>query len=492
MALTTAQYRTMRDLFRGALSVDSANPTDADVLTFFKRFLVDSAAAGALGSRQFLADEIARGILSGNFSNPTDADVISFWTQLAADGAAGATMGTTAQYIAMKRSLLGSFSKDSFNPTQADIYKYFSNYSVPYMGQVATRCGIPDTIIGTASPLMQRFATYARDNITSMKIAWANWVGDEQDPASIMTITASVEYPAGVFTQCLFGGLVTGTAPTKTTIYCDTVTIAGGIPNGALFWVRFFQTGTASYLGSSVAKPNFALGEAQTFPGTDQTMGGTVVSNINGLAVPCSIIGLTTKRSVAIIGDSRQAGASDNFSTVLGNYGTVAHGIGQSYGYTNLGVSGKTTTSFLAAHALRDDLIQYCSDVVNALGVNDVFVSGLTSAALQTNLGTIRALYPTKRYIVTTLDPETTSIDQWVTTYNQTVRAQEAVRVSFNGAVRANALGYDGYLDCSAITELGATGKWKVDGITPLKYTVDGTHHSPFAYALFDGAFTLP
>jgi len=131
MALTVSQYRTMRDLFRGALSVDFSNPTDGDVLAFFKQLLTDASGAAALSNvRQFLAGEIARRVLSGNFSNPTDANVVDFWTALASDSNAVAAMGTTTQYRTMRQALVGAFSCDFFNPTLTDMLSYFSTYAV--------------------------------------------------------------------------------------------------------------------------------------------------------------------------------------------------------------------------------------------------------------------------------------------------------------------------------------------------------------------------
>jgi hypothetical protein len=131
MALTASQYRTMRDLFRGALSVDSANPSDSDVLSFFKQMLADAVGVAALSSsRQFLASEIARRILSGNFSNASDANVVDFWTQLTVDANAGSAMSNaSAQYITMRKALVGAFSCDFFNPTTLDILSYFTTYA---------------------------------------------------------------------------------------------------------------------------------------------------------------------------------------------------------------------------------------------------------------------------------------------------------------------------------------------------------------------------
>lgn len=130
MALTTAQYRTMRDLFRGALSVEFANPSDATVLSFFNQLLSEAATTTPLSMpRQFLAGEIARRILSGNFSDPSDANVVDFWTALTSDANASSAMGTTAQYQTMKKALVGAFQCEFFNPSAADILGYFQPYA---------------------------------------------------------------------------------------------------------------------------------------------------------------------------------------------------------------------------------------------------------------------------------------------------------------------------------------------------------------------------
>jgi len=150
MALTAAQYRTMRDLFRGALSVDSANPDDAAVFSFFNQLLADSAGAVALSStRQPLADRIAKRLLSGNFSGPTDANVVDFWTALATDANAGSAMSSsTAQYQTMRKALIEQFSCEFFNPSPADILSYFSAYVLINLSAWSTGVYV-DTVPGT-------------------------------------------------------------------------------------------------------------------------------------------------------------------------------------------------------------------------------------------------------------------------------------------------------------------------------------------------------
>ncbi len=145
MALTAAQYRTMRDLFRARLSVDSANPTDADVLTFFKQFFTDASGSVALSSdQQTKAGRIANEVLSGNFSNPSDVNVVDFWTALAADANAGAAMGATAQYQTMQKAMVGMFACDFFNPTLASVLSYINFFGLGFTSFVTL---FPGTVI---------------------------------------------------------------------------------------------------------------------------------------------------------------------------------------------------------------------------------------------------------------------------------------------------------------------------------------------------------
>lgn len=357
----------------------------------------------------------------------------------------------------------------------------------PYLGLVGSRTGIPDTSVANAQPWMVRFGFYARDAITALKCCWSNWYGDEQDPGGTMTLTASVEYPAGTFTQLQFSGSATGVTATKTNIWTDMVTIPGGIPEGALAWIRFRRTCSVNYVGASNSKVNVAMGDMTEQNGADTTMGGTITPTGTGLLTPSAIVGLTTKRTLAVIGDSIQAGQGDDATTPPVHYGTVLHALGMTYANTNLGLPGRKASGFLATHALRDDILQYASDIVNAYGVNDIFVDHVSAATLETTQAAIRALYPSKRYFLTTLTPETTSTDSFKALSDQTARVDDPARVTYNANRLAapTSLGATGVLNCAAVLESGSTSKWKVDG-TAFKYTVDGTHPSAFGYALFD------
>ncbi len=499
--MTPSQYLCMRTMLGRALSANSflyANPSDSEVASFFFQLITEASGAVALDPKQQSAITYAfRGALSGNFSgvsNPNDADVLAFWTQLSTDSA-GATALAVPRYNALKQTLLDRIALNypgTTNPSLQNLLGYIGAVAGASLGLVATRCGIYDTVFAGAFTAMQRFGTFAMDNITALKVVWPNWVGDETGGGNVSTITASIEYPAGTFTQLKFGGSVAGVAQPATNLYSDLTTIPGGIPSGAKFWVRFFRSDSANYYVNNATLPNTSMGDALNLGGTDQTMGGTVTNNANGIITPAAIIGLTSKRSVAILGDSRQAGFHDDFQAANGGWGELGTAFAAQYAYTDLGLSSHTAFQFTGAHALRDDIVQWATDVVNAYGVNDLFLNHNTAAQVEALQTAIRGYYPTKRYYLATLDPETTSTDSWATTTNQTsVNAtDEAQRIIYNTDVRATALGFNGYFDCAAVSESSLnSGKWKVDG-TANKYTSDGIHPSPFCYRLY--SFSLP
>ncbi len=189
--------------------------------------------------------------------------------------------------------------------------------------------------------------------------------------------------------------------------------------------------------------------------------------------------------------DSLSSGLGDTQLQASGAYG-AAGGALNAYPWAQMVQWGGSPADYLAgAGPLQAELIQYATDVVGQFGANHLF-DGDTAAATLATQAAIRALYPTKRYHLTTITPKTTTTDAWATLANQTLIANEAQLQAYNVAVLANAMGYAPPLDFASVLESSlGSGKWKVDG-TANKYTVDGIHCSPFAYGLFPGAgFTL-
>lgn len=357
---------------------------------------------------------------------------------------------------------------------------------------IAIRAAVPMLVSAGNFSMMSRWGTFARDDISSVKIAWANWLPDGTltgAAGNVMSVAASIEYPAGVFTQLKFGGLTVGSAGPLTTLWSDYAYVP--IPNGAQFWVRTWQNATSGGVLYNLAAVNASLGEASEVPGSNKTVSGVVAASAGLICGPCAIVGRSRKPAAFIIGDSRQAGWGDNGSSAIGGFGEMNNGL-ITYAHTVNAMAGNTAGGYLGtAGALQSDLAQYASDVVSAFGINDL--NSISAATLQANQATIRSLYTAAKFHVTTLDPSTSSTDLWATLVNQTPVASNAQRVIYNTAVRLNSLGYDPAFDCAAVSESSFnSGKWKVDG-TPNKY-VDGLglHPTPFCNALYAGAgFTL-
>lgn len=129
MAITAAQYQSMRLAFRIMLSVEGVGPTDADVLAFSKQLFTDASGATPLSTgRNFLATEVLRTVLSAATA-PTDSDVGDFFTQLATDVSGVTPIGATAKYRQMRNALRAAMSGGGLNPTDADVLGFFAAYS---------------------------------------------------------------------------------------------------------------------------------------------------------------------------------------------------------------------------------------------------------------------------------------------------------------------------------------------------------------------------
>lgn len=279
-----------------------------------------------------------------------------------------------------------------------------------YLGNVATRTQLPNFIDATKFKVMSRSEHLARDMISSLQIIVPDWYatsgGGEIGSGNDLTYTASIEYPAGTFTQILFSGSASVVVTDTTQAISDAVAIS--IPNGAEFWVRMFQTGTTAVLynsrGNTTVGDRIVIGVAAT----DQTMSGTVANGQPAYThFPLAIIANTNKPAVCGLGTSRTGGGGDDQSGTPGDLGFIAKPIGPLYAYIIMGVSGDTTAAIIASHTKRVALTTYCSHIIVEYGVNDNPDAGHI-AALKANLQTIYAYFPGKKVYGVTIVPQTT------------------------------------------------------------------------------------
>jgi hypothetical protein len=365
-----------------------------------------------------------------------------------------------------------------------------------YLGPVATGVLVPDRVATNVKQMMNRTRHRAVVEITALRVALPNFFiavnGTETGSGGISTVTASVEYPAGVFTQLKFSGNASGTIADDAYTISDEVSVA--IPKDAYFFIRWWCSNPAGVVYQVSTSPGLcfdsANGEAMTYHATtvtDQTMGGTVVATAQTITRPLAILGRTTAKTVCILGDSRALGLTDSFSAAGAQQtmiGSVARGIGQSFGYIQLARQGATLSAWLTHNTKQLALAAYCSHIVNEFGINDLN-GGSSPATLLSNIAAMRALFAaSKPFFQTTLSPWATSTDSYATLANQTTASLNANRVSVNTSIRAGLPDVAAFFDIASITESSLnSGKWIVNGAANYA-TPDGIHETQAANVL--------
>lgn len=337
-----------------------------------------------------------------------------------------------------------------------------------YLGQVATRSHLHSNRATGSTRTMSRSFHIARDDITSLQIVLANWFvawasspsdGSEANAGAEATLTASIEYPAGTFTQVRWGGATSYAQPDGETTVSDAVTLA--IPRGAQFWVRVFRICSAGILYTSFGVASqvdgMEYGGAEI---TDKTTSGTVASGAGNGFYPCAIIAQTRRPSVIAYGDSITLGVQDAVNDGSADLGQFTRSLGPSFAYINAGIGGDRAQTFASGHAKRSPLAAYASHIICGFGRNDIAI-GRTGAQVLADLQTIYALFPGKPVFQSTTVPWTTSSDSWATVTNQTADASEAQRLILNRAIRAVPPGLAGYFDvANALESSPDSGRW--------------------------------
>lgn len=363
-----------------------------------------------------------------------------------------------------------------------------------YLGQVATRSRMPNAFNNAVTQIGTRTFHIARDNITSLQYVIPNWyvTGGTGEVATggTMTVTASVEYPAGVFTQITFSGSTSGSIASGNTLISDAATVT--IPSGASFWSRLYCTNSAGILFASSLPTDDADGDQADFGNsvTDRTMGGTG-SAASGIAfTPVAIIAQTSKVSSFILGDSRAVGINCTYTGGTGLIGEIEPSIGATNAFINASVSGDTAAAWLKSHTRRLALVKYCSHIISQLGINDINTLGTSAANTIVTLQQIWSLF-SQPVTVCTLPPVSTSTDSWATVGNQTTASSNTQRVLFNDTLRTAlpAGAYFYYEIANQVESATDSGKWKAPG-----YTADGIHEQNLAATaiLSSGAVTVP
>jgi hypothetical protein len=328
------------------------------------------------------------------------------------------------------------------------------------------------------------------DNISALKLLFMQVYGaGEVAAGASSTTTASVEYPAGTFTQVKFnGGSTSAVIASGAVQLSDFASVS--IPKGAQFWIRRFQTTTAlMYLVKTNGRPlNASLGDAVNHNLGDLTMSGTVVDDGSGSMIPVSgIFGVTRLPTLGALGSSRMSGKLDQTLDATGLYGYTRM-FGGSFAFIDMSVGGEGIISVVqgAGGALRRSLVNtFASHQWVDPGLNDINV-GTAASSVLTAIAAAAAQFPggKSRTIVNNEGPWTASGDGW-TTDTQTPFANEAQRVLLNSGVGA-LVGYNQVVDAASFMGHGANGSiYNNPGAGGIQTTTDGVHEiSPPLVAL--------
>lgn len=401
----------------------------------------------------------------------------------------GGSLNTDPSTIGWGSKQLGAMW---FNKSEK-VFKYWNGLNViilgqltypSYIGLVATRCMMPILLNTTNRQLMARSPHYMREDVSSIQIEFPNFYVNPNTPhnelgtGSAATITASIEFPAGVFTQVLFSGNPSGTIANSSTLLSDSVAIT--LSRGDLIWIRAFFVSTTGILSiphnlTGTGLPGSGL-EVAVSGLTDKTMSGTVTAANNEYS-PVAIIGTTTRASVVIIGDSIGLGDSskETVGNASGDFGIIARSLGPDYAYGSYCQNGDRGEDFVASHTNRLNLLNYATHLVCEYGSNDLYSAAHSAEVVLANLQTIWG-YATSlgKVACQSLIPvRTTSTDNWATIVNQSIVSGNVQRLILNAAIQLLPSGLSRCFNIPSVLE--NEGVWVVNG-TPNAYTSDGTH----------------
>lgn len=357
---------------------------------------------------------------------------------------------------------------------------------------VATRAALPIlNTFGTAKQFMSRSGYHALTDLSSFTLIYVNWAANgnaEAVGAQAATVKAAIEYPLGTIAAIVtFGGSQSGVMSAGGQIESDPITLS--IPIMGRFAVRTF-------LDAPGGAPYFVDGPNAFSSAVDSCSFGTSVADVTSTTTaitntqagvnyrPALIKGVSSLQTVLLAGDSRIAGINDYASDGYGAVGEVARALSPTFATLNIGSPGATLSSFVAGGAnwsKRMALVAGTADIaISNFGINDI-VAGTSAATNAANYALLRGVLGVQVWQCT-IPPKSTSSDSWATVANQTVDANNSIRVATNQYIRAGLQNIAGHIEIADYVESARdSGKWKADGTTANLYTKDGLHEEQFA-----------
>lgn len=347
--------------------------------------------------------------------------------------------------------------------------------------------------------------------MTYVALMFNAWTGTEVALTGTSTIAVAVEYPAGTYQMLTFSGANTGTLPTMGFLTTDTVKLTTPIPPNAQFWVKVYGSNANGFpFYANAYGSTSTLGEGMYYSGTAGALAGSGVGDcLSALGTsggganpstiaPCAILSYSNRPSVIGVGDSRFSGVYEQAGGVnMGLCGHFERGVSPYYATINVAVGGEAAYGFAAPSqsALRVQLAKLAgTHVVCNYAVNDIALR--TLAQIKASWTTIAGYFSPMPVIPVTTEPLTTSTDNWATTANQTINANDAIRTSWNDFIRAGLAPTlapnirSDFVDVARVVEIAADsntppnnpfdgGKWVSNGTALAFVNNDGAHLKP-------------
>jgi hypothetical protein len=314
----------------------------------------------------------------------------------------------------------------------------------------------------------------------SLVYVFANFMnsgGGEVDGPNDIIVRAAHEWASGFIVPVRFGGKRAGTVEPGGLLYSDPIGVTQAV--GSTYWSRTnVSVASAGQKWPLLVTRAGSAGVTQHTTFTDLTLSGSIqdASLFRGYG-PVAILAFPNTPNQPVIGwagDSISAGSSDG-DTGWPTRWLANHYALQNVSYSNgrLGHWGGPSTS----NWRRAPLLDPCSDVIVALGINDLITAQATTLAQMQTLAIAawdRWRVQGKRIHAATVLPSTTSTDGWTTVGNQTVTSYEALRVQFNDWLRTVPSQITKVVDAADAAETARnSGKWKSTGGA---WVSDGLH----------------
>lgn len=354
-------------------------------------------------------------------------------------------------------------------------------YYPPYLGPIATRSEFPESFTNSFNQIMTQTRHVAQDNVVGFQVEFPGFYctsSAEVDLTADTAITASVSLGAtGPWTRINFGGLNQGTIRAGTRGLLSSAALFP-LLQGQPFYIRNWRSSAQGIIYTSFGGAHTADACAFGVTTPDLTNSGSAMSGGGGsIAAPTAIVGITTRPSFGIIGDSRALGYNDTADS-QGEIGEVCRSLGQYYAYINAAKPQMSARQWNLANKYRQQLIDaYCSEVYVELGINN-FIND-NQSLLQAQAANMQIYNYNagkgKRVFGHTCHSQTTGAWTLADGSDQTVfRSAEA----FNTWLLTVPAPLTAVFDPVSILQLaGNRDKWFAPG-----YTTDGVHPSQAAH----------